>query len=169
MILKEILNVYETKFGQLFIELIFEDNDGIEQHVPSYVYTIDADSEIGLAPQIKEWLENNEIDYLPYVEPEYKEPIPDVVNRRQFFQQLALSEVITKQEAINAIANGKLPQAVESVIDQIEDEDDKFNAQMILIGGSEFERLHPLTDKIKAMVNWSDEDRDNFWLSASKL
>lgn len=99
----------------------------------------------------------------------YVEPAPDVISRRQFFQQLAVQEVITRQEALAAIASGAIPPAIEAVIDQIEDEDEKFNAQMLLIGAQSFERMHPLSDTVKDIAGWTAEERDAFWREAGKL
>lgn len=102
------------------------------------------------------------------VEPEI-ELAPDEISRRQFFQQLAVMEIITKTEALAALQNGTIPPPLQVIIDQLPTEDDKFNAQMLVIGAATFNRLHPLAEIVRQAMQWTAEQKDNFWREAAKL
>ncbi len=105
-----------------------------------------------------------------YVEPEpVPEVAPDEISCRQFFQQLAAMEIITKAEALSALQNGTIPPPLQVIIDQLPTEDDKFNAQMLVIGAATFNRLHPLAEIVRQAMQWTAEQKDNFWREAAKL
>ncbi|GAA0600003.1 hypothetical protein [Paenochrobactrum glaciei] len=106
----------------------------------------------------------------PYVEPEPEpEPIPEEISRRQFFQQLAVMEIITKAEALSALTSGSIPTALQVIIDQLPTEDDQFNAQMLVIGAHSFNRAHPLAEIVRQAMQWTVEQKDDFWSEAAKL
>ncbi|GAA0613179.1 hypothetical protein [Paenochrobactrum glaciei] len=117
---------------------------------------------------LAEWeAEGNVIE--PYVAPPVIELIPDEISRRQFFQQLAVMEIITKAEALAALQNGTIPDPLQVIIDQLLTEDDQFNAQMLVIGASTFNRTHPLAEIVRQAMQWSVEQKDDFWREAHKL
>ncbi|WPM81174.1 hypothetical protein R5W60_05630 [Brucella pseudintermedia] len=95
--------------------------------------------------------------------------IPDEISRRQFFQYLAVSGIISKDEALSAMQGGVIPAPLQAIIDQLPTEDDKFNAQMFVVGAQNFNRLHWLTDVVRQAMNWTLEQRDDFWREAAKL
>lgn len=101
-------------------------------------------------------------------EPEPK-PIPDEISRRQFFQHLAAMTIITKAEALAAMQGGVIPAPLQAIIDQLPTEDDRFEAQMFVVGAQNFNRLHWLTDKVRQAMAWTLEQRDEFWREAAKL
>ncbi|MRN67867.1 hypothetical protein [Brucella sp. 10RB9213] len=104
------------------------------------------------------------------VEPEPEpEPIPDEISRRQFFQHLAAMAIITKAEALAAMQGGVIPAPLQAIIDQLPTEDDRFEAQMFVVGAQNFNRLHWLTDKVWQAMAWTLEQRDEFWREAAKL
>lgn len=104
------------------------------------------------------------------VEPEPEpEPIPDEISRRQFFQHLAATAIITKAEALAAMQGGVIPAPLQAIIDQLPTEDDRFEAQMFVVGAQNFNRLHWLTDKVRQAMAWTLEQRDEFWREAAKL
>ncbi|MEN5300326.1 hypothetical protein ABE530_18610 [Brucella sp. TWI559] len=102
------------------------------------------------------------------VEPPINDPVPDEISRRQFFQQLATLELITKDEAKTALQGGAIPAALQALVSQLPD-DEQFDAEMLIIGATTFSRLHPLSDKIRILFEWSEEQRDDFWRAAAKL
>ncbi|MCV9910181.1 hypothetical protein OIV19_21535 [Brucella sp. HL-2] len=105
-----------------------------------------------------------------YQEPEPQpEPVPDYISRRQFFQYLAVLEIITRQEALAALQSGTIPAPLQAIIDQLPTENDQFEAQMFIIGAQNFNRLHWLTDKVRQAMTWTLEQRDDFWREAYKL
>jgi hypothetical protein len=103
------------------------------------------------------------------VEPPVTEPIPDDISRRQFFQYLSVLEIISRAEALAAIQTGTIPASLQAIIDQLPSDDDKFNAQMFVVGAQNFNRLHWLTDKVRLAMQWTVEERDDFWRNAAKV
>ncbi|TCQ79569.1 hypothetical protein EDF68_104153 [Ochrobactrum sp. BH3] len=101
--------------------------------------------------------------------PPQPEPIPDNISRRQFFQYLAVLEIITRQEALAALQSGAIPAPLQAIIDELPSEDDRFEAQMFIIGAQNFNRLHWLTDRVRLAMQWTLEQRDYFWRSAANL
>lgn len=97
----------------------------------------------------------------PEPEPGQEEFLPDI-SRRQFYQGLALSEFITKAEALAAM-EGALPSPIQDVIDDLPDPDDQFEAAMLLKGASTFRRSHPLVAAFAAARELSETDVDDFW------
>lgn len=95
--------------------------------------------------------------------------IPNEISRRQFFQQLENHKIISKMEALAAMQTGTIPPPLQTIVDMITDEQEKFNAQMFIIGAQNFDRLHWLTDVVRQAMQWTVEQKDNFWLEASKL
>lgn len=103
------------------------------------------------------------------IEPEQPTDIvPDEISRRQFFQQLAVLEIITRQEALDAL-DGAIPAPLQAIIDQLPTEDDKFNAQMLVKGAQNFIRTNPLAEIVRQAMQWTVEQKDNFWRDAAKL
>lgn len=97
------------------------------------------------------------------------EPMPDEISRRQFFQYLAVIGIISRIEALAAMQGGVIPAPLQAIIDQLPTEDDKFNAQMFVVGAQNFNRLHWLTEAVRQAMQWTIEQRDDFWRGASKI
>lgn len=95
-------------------------------------------------------------------------PLPEDISDRQFFQQLALMEVITKQEAMDAVRTGTIPVALQAIIDTL-DEDVKFAAEMLVSGAVIFKRTHPMTYALAAGMGWTQDQVDALWVSAEQL
>lgn len=96
------------------------------------------------------------------------EPVPDSISRRQFFQQLAVQEIITKAEALAAMQTGVIPAPLQAIIDTLPEEN-QFEAQMLVIGADTFNRAHPLTEVVRLALGWTEEQRNNFFRDAAKL
>lgn len=92
--------------------------------------------------------------------------IPDISDR-QFFQQLCIDKIITEEEALASNA-AVIPSAILILIDNLPEEM-KFPAKMLISGATVFERNHPMTTTLGAMLNWSDDQLDNFFMKASQL
>lgn len=104
------------------------------------------------------------------VEPEPEpEPTPDEISRRQFFQYLAVIGIISKDEALAAVQGGVIPAPLQAIIDQLPTADDRFDAQMFVVGAQNFNRLHWLTDKVRQAMAWTLEQRDDFWRQSAKV
>lgn len=97
------------------------------------------------------------------------QPVPDEISRRQFFQYLAVLGIISGQEALAALQSGAIPAPLQAIIDQLPTEDDQFEAQMFIIGAQNFNRLHPLSDTVRLALEWTVEQKDDFWREAYKL
>lgn len=94
-------------------------------------------------------------------------PIEDI-SRRQFFQQLAIEGAITEAEALAAVANGAIPEALSNMIVQLP-QDQRFTARMLICGATMFERRHQMTALIGSMYGWDSAQLDNFWQNAALL
>lgn len=100
--------------------------------------------------------------------PEPPPHVPQIISNRQFFQQCAISGIITEQEAIDMLATGALPQAMEAVIESLPAAE-RFNARALLVGAREFDRHHPLTLLFAAHLGYSEGQIDELWINASQL
>jgi len=94
------------------------------------------------------------------------DPVPVVISDRQFFQQLAMSGVITIDEALAAVGPGTIPAGLNSLITQLPP-NDQFTARMLLTGATQFERYLPLVSSFSSALGWSNTQLDDFWRSAS--
>lgn len=105
-----------------------------------------------------------------YTEPEQPEPlVPDEISRRQFFQQLSVMEIITKEQAKVALQGGIIPEPLQDIVDALPTEDDRFQAEMLIIGASSFNRQHPLAETVRLSLGWSEAQKDDFWRDAYNL
>lgn len=91
------------------------------------------------------------------------------LSRRQFFQVAAMMGLITHDEALAAVQHGTIPAVLDNFVNQIEDPDQKFAAQMLIAGASEFERHHPLTEQFGGYLNLSAEQLDHMWQLGGQL
>lgn len=101
--------------------------------------------------------------------PPPRKVVPLTISDRQFFQQLAVEGTISREEALEAVKIGKLPPTLEALVAAIADEDDRFNAEMLLSGATTFERHHPMTDVIAAATGRSTDQTDDFFIAAALL
>ncbi|MDF2809489.1 MAG: hypothetical protein K0S56_520 [Microvirga sp.] len=90
------------------------------------------------------------------------------ISDRQFFQQLALDGEITETEAEDAVATGTVPAALLAVIDTLPAEA-QFAARMFLKGATTFERHHPMTLALAALMGWNANMLDALWSNAAGL
>lgn len=98
--------------------------------------------------------------------PPEPEPVPHEISRRQFFQELANREMITKEEALAAITSGTLPTEFENLVSAILDEDIEWQARMALCGATTFLRNNWFVDYFAAMKDFSSAYMDDFWRDA---
>lgn len=95
-------------------------------------------------------------------------PVPAEISDRQFFQQMAIEERITKQEALDAVGSGIIPPAMDGLVDQLPQEQ-QFAARMLIRGATTFRRDHPVTELIGQIYGMSQEAIDETWRNASLL
>lgn len=93
--------------------------------------------------------------------------VPSEISRRQFFQELANREMITKEEALAAITVGTLPAAFDVLVSAILDEDIEWQARMLLAGATTFMRANWFVDYFAAMQGLPPAYMDDFWRSAA--
>ncbi len=93
--------------------------------------------------------------------------VPDSLSRRQFFQQATLSQIISEEDALNAIA-GKIPKVMEDAIDQMPKEY-QFPAKALVVGAQSFQLSNSLTPIVGKSLGLDEEQIKQFWISASKL
>lgn len=94
-------------------------------------------------------------------------PVPDSLSRRQFFQQATISQIISEEDALAAIA-GKLPKVMEDSINLMPKEY-QFPAKALVVGAQSFELSNPLTSIVGKSLGLDEEQIKQFWASASKL
>lgn len=116
-----------------------------------------------------ETLDRDHPEVVAYEQAQAADTVPAVVSDRQFFQMLAISGAITKEEALAAVMTGAIPSALESIVAAIEDENEEFAVRMLLSGATQFRRDHPLAASIAAARGMSDEQLDEFWTAAAAL
>lgn len=101
-----------------------------------------------------------------------EEPVqaPTVISDRQFFQQLAVQGIISKEEALAAVKTGVIPGPLQALVDTLP-EDQQFAAEMLISGATLFHRTNALVPAIgAALVPPMDAAGiDDFWCAASKL
>lgn len=95
--------------------------------------------------------------------------VPQEISDRQFFQQAAILNLITQQEALAAVKTGDVPALLQNIVDTIPDANQKFAAQMLLSGATVFQRNHPLVDNIGIALSWTSEQIDQFFIAAAQL
>ncbi|NUB24320.1 hypothetical protein [Azospirillum brasilense] len=106
--------------------------------------------------------------YDPDHVPPAPEPVPEVISDRQFFQQLALDGYITPAEALAAVRTGDLPPVLADLIAHM-DEAERFGAEMLLSGATEFRRDHPMTAVIGEARGLTPDEVDDFFRRAAAL
>lgn len=95
-------------------------------------------------------------------------PVPAVISDRQFFQALAMDGYITPAEALAAVRTGDLPPVLADLIAHM-DEDERFGAEMLLSGATEFRRDHPMTIVIGEARGLTPDEVDDFFRRAAAL
>lgn len=95
-------------------------------------------------------------------------PVPDEISDRQFAMGLAIVGLITQAEALSFVKTGEVPVALQVMIDAIEDDEARFEAEMLVSGATVFKRSHPLVSMIASQVGWTEQQTDQFWYDCSK-
>lgn len=108
---------------------------------------------------LEEWFE----------EPPITPVVIPIISDRQFFQQAAIEGFITQAEALAAVQTGTIPAVLQTLIDSIQDETERFAATMVLAGATTFSRNHPLTEAVRIYLNKTSEEIDQFFINASTL
>lgn len=94
--------------------------------------------------------------------PPAPEAVPPSVTRRQIITGLGKAGWITKQEALDALAVGARPAAVEALIDALPEED-QFDALTKWIGFTEAYRDDPLVLALAQAEGKSEHEIDEFF------
>lgn len=116
-------------------------------------------------PCVQEWIDaGNTVE--AYQEP--AEPVPATISDRQFFQCCAVRQLITKEEAIAAVARGEIPVALKLYISQLPEEL-QFQVEMLLAGATTFERQHPITEAVGQFFGMNAAQIDQFWIDANTM
>lgn len=95
-------------------------------------------------------------------------PVLDDITRRQFFQALALINVITQSDAVAAM-RGVIPASLQAFINNTLQDPADFDAEMFLIGATTFERTHPMVDVFANGLGWSAAQTNDLWSLAYTL
>lgn len=94
--------------------------------------------------------------------------VPMEISDRQFFQQLAIMNVITQADALAAVKTGTLPAPLQALINGLP-ADEQFGATMILSGATTYYRNNPLTIAFGTAYGWTSAQIDAFFTAAALL
>lgn len=94
--------------------------------------------------------------------------VPEEISDRQFAMGLAIEGLITQAEALAFVKTGEVPASLQVMIDAIEDDDARFEAEMLVSGATVFKRTHPLVSLIASQIGWTEQQTDQFWYDCSK-
>lgn len=139
----------------------------IESNGQTFDFTLSQTDQAEMAIAARDKLNQSNIQIDPFIAP--PQSTPSSISDRQFFQKLAVSGIITQNEALAAVKTGDIPLALQNIVDQIADVDAKFAAEMILSGATVFMRDHPLTTAIGAARGMTTEQINQFFREASQL
>lgn len=95
--------------------------------------------------------------------------VPESISDRQFFQQAAVVSLISKEEALEAVKVGTIPNTLNVIVSSIEDANTRFAAEMVLSGATVFYRTHPLVDQVRIYLGMTNEEIDTFFIDAGNL
>lgn len=102
----------------------------------------------------------------PTEEPQ-EPPIPKTITKRQFWQQLANMQLITKQEALAMMISGTLPPEFDALVSAL-DEEAEFKARMQL-ATNDYERSNEYVAAFAAMREMTAEQVDVIWKQGALL
>lgn len=91
-----------------------------------------------------------------------------VISRRQFFQQLALDNIITADEALAAVKTGTTPAAMQHLINTLP-ANTQFSANMLIAGATDFNLTNPITETLSSAFGWTQSQLYSFWTTAASL
>lgn len=112
----------------------------------------------------EEELADDNAEVLAFLNP--PEPIAPI-SRRQFFQQAAVSGIITEIEALAAVTTGALPSSILAFISTLP-ADQQFGAKM-LFAVNEFNRASPMANAFGSTLGMTPEQIDEFFTAAAQL
>ncbi len=148
------------------IETDYVDGDGnIVQKTPDQIAELQLVQDMA-AQQIQNYLATQQ-ELAPIVDPR---PVPQEISDRQFFQIMAMMNVITQDEALQAVGDGTMPAAFEAIISQLPQEQ-QFPARMMMRGATRFDRSYPLVDIFARYSKppYTDAQIDDIFRQASRL
>lgn len=90
-------------------------------------------------------------------------------NDRQFYQQAAIENYITNEDALKAVQSGFIPPIFQQIVDSIEDPNEKFKYQLYFGGTTAILRTDPIVEDIRKSFGKTSKQMDKFFLDAMKL
>ena len=96
-------------------------------------------------------------------------PVPQSISDRQFAQALAIGGLITKDAALAWVKVGTVPTPLQAFVDTIADDQQRFSANMLLGGATEFRRDHPLVAQFGAGIGKTEAEIDDIWRLGATL
>ena len=91
------------------------------------------------------------------------------ITRRQFYQALASVNAITNQEALDAVRIGSIPASMQTMINAMPTEEERFAAEMLLSGAQEFQIDHPLVQAFATAQGWTEQQVKDLWTAGAQL
>jgi hypothetical protein len=96
-------------------------------------------------------------------------PVPYTISDRQFAQVLALQGLITEADALAWVKVGTVPEQLQALVDDIDDDQVRFAANMLLGGATEFNRDHPMVAQLGAGLQMTSSQIDDIWRVGAQL
>lgn len=93
---------------------------------------------------------------------------PNVVSRRQWYQEASVTGLLTQSEALDEAMQGRIPGSLASYVDKVPSAQ-RFDVEMMLAGGVSFDRTAPNCTAWITALGWTDQQTEDFWDAASKL
>ena len=62
-----------------------------------------------------------------------------------------------------------MPPALQAVIDNVSDDEERFDLDMAVSGATTFERSNPSTESLAAALGWSSDQMDELWTYAASI
>lgn len=159
----EITNLKYASADNSFIDM---DVAGVvEGQTIPFTYHVDDPEPLSLI--VKDLLAGGGYTIAAYVAPPV--PVPQSITFRQFYQQLYIQGIIDEPSLLDAVKIRTMPAPLQTLVDGITDAPTKLNAQVLIYGGTEILRAHPITAVIIAAFGWSEAQGDAFFQAAHAL
>jgi|SRR5262245_6682945 len=112
--------------------------------------------------------ENAKLDALINQHDPTKTATPLEISDRQYFQQLAIENVITQNQAIDAVAGKSIPPSMAQYIQKLLP-DQQFDAQMLFGGAILVRRDNSYVDGYRDFMGWTPEYMDQVFQRAAQI
>lgn len=94
-------------------------------------------------------------------------PLPPMsITRAQYGREMRGRGLFSQVDAVAFVTSTGIPAALQVIIDTIEDQDERDDVELLVLGAAHIERSHPLTVLMASGMGWSADDTDDFFRAA---